>query len=115
MNVVLSLYHLSAKIREFPVRAFPLIIGRSPSADIAVDDRWASRRHCRLDLEQGRLVVRDLGSKYGTFVNDCLVRESALLPGDKLNVGLSTFVASYYLAPTQGAGVAAQAGCGKPR
>ena len=111
MNVVLSLYHLSAKIKEYQLRAFPLIIGRGATSDITLDDRWASRRHCRLDMDQGRLVVRDLGSKYGTFVNDCLVRESTLLPGDKLIVGLSTLIASYDLVPSQATSVDAHAVC----
>jgi pSer/pThr/pTyr-binding forkhead associated (FHA) protein len=41
------------------------------------------------------LLVRDLGSKHGTFVNDGQVTESVLKPGDKLNIGLTTLVAAY--------------------
>ena len=97
MNATFSLYSLSAKIRDFRVQVFPFVIGRSRDADIMLDDRWVSRRHCVIEEQDGRLVVRDLGSKHGTFVNDGLIRESVLLPGDKLNLGLTTLVAVYDL------------------
>ena len=46
-------------------------------------------------IDDGVLVVRDLGSKYGTFVNGRQIAEALLLPGDMLSVGLSNFVAVY--------------------
>ena len=52
-----------------------------------------SRRHCQLDEVGGLLVVRDLGSRYGTYVNGMRVAE-ARLPDDKLTVGLTSFVAT---------------------
>ena len=60
-----------------------------------LDDRWVSRRHWEVVDEEGVLVVRDLGSKYGTFVNGRPISQAALLPGDMLSVGLSNFVAGY--------------------
>jgi len=96
MNAILSLHH-TEEVQEFALRRFPLLIGRSMDADITLNDRWASRRHCEIDFRDERLVVRDLGSKHGTIVNDCAIIESPLLPGDRLTVGLSTFVASYEL------------------
>jgi pSer/pThr/pTyr-binding forkhead associated (FHA) protein len=77
---------------------FPMVIGRSPDADIRLDDRWVSRRHCELEMIAGCLFVRDLGSKHGILVNDMPVEESPLQPGDTLNVGLSTIVPAYETA-----------------
>jgi hypothetical protein len=47
-----------------------LTLGREPgTADFVVDDAGISRRHARLWLEDGSLVVEDLGSSNGTYVN----------------------------------------------
>jgi pSer/pThr/pTyr-binding forkhead associated (FHA) protein len=97
MNAIFSLYGLSAKVRDLRIHLFPLIVGRSRDADISVNDRWVSRRHCVIEESNGRLLVRDLGSKHGTFVNEGQITESFLLPGDKLHVGLTTIVAAYDL------------------
>lgn len=97
MNAIFSLYNLSSKVRDFRVDLFPFVIGRSPEAEMVLDDRWVSRRHCLIEEHGGRLVVRDLGSKHGTFVNAGLIHESVLLPGDKLTLGLTTLVADYDL------------------
>lgn len=110
MNARISLYYDSTKVRDFPLSGFPLVVGRSPQADIVLSDRWVSRRHCEIDLCDGCLVVRDLGSKHGTLVNDCRISESPLLPGEKLHVGLSTFVASYDVAAAEAADIGARDG-----
>jgi pSer/pThr/pTyr-binding forkhead associated (FHA) protein len=99
MNATISLYQFSAKVRELAVAQFPLIIGRSSHADITLNDRWASRRHCVIEEQTGRLCVRDLGSKHGTFINDARVTEGVLLPGDKLTVGLTALIADYQPLP----------------
>jgi pSer/pThr/pTyr-binding forkhead associated (FHA) protein len=41
------------------------------------------------------LFVRDLGSRNGSFVNGRYATESSLRPGDKLGVGVTTFVVFY--------------------
>ena len=58
------------------------------------------------------LVVRDLGSKYGTYVDESRVREACLWPGSKLTVGLNSFFVCYSL-PERGAGAAKEADQGK--
>ena len=62
-----------------------------------IDDRWLSRQHCHLFTVDGVLFVRDLGSRHGTFVNGQAIRESQVLPGDELCVGLTHFIAEYEL------------------
>ncbi|MBP88355.1 MAG: hypothetical protein CMJ64_16840 [Planctomycetaceae bacterium] len=95
MSVRLSVYRHRDQPEEVVVDRFPLVIGRSPDADITLDDRWVSRRHCELEMIDGVIVVRDLGSKHGILVNDSPVCESPLQPSDTLNVGLSRVVAVY--------------------
>jgi pSer/pThr/pTyr-binding forkhead associated (FHA) protein len=65
-------------------------IGRDESADFALSDPHASRRHCAAKLTNGSAVVRDLESSNGTFVNNQQVIGSAELgPGDDLLVGVT--------------------------
>jgi pSer/pThr/pTyr-binding forkhead associated (FHA) protein len=44
------------------------VIGRSPSADIRVNDNRVSREHCVIELDGNRLYVTDLGGSNGTWV-----------------------------------------------
>lgn len=50
------------------------IVGRSRKADLRIDEGYVSRRHARLWVESGVLMVEDLGSANGTFVNGTKVR-----------------------------------------
>jgi pSer/pThr/pTyr-binding forkhead associated (FHA) protein len=71
----------------------PAILGRNPDAVVRLSDRWVSRFHCEIRRDRnGTLVVRDLSSKHGTFVNGRKVTESLLVPGDRLSVGLTSFL-----------------------
>ena len=70
-------------------------IGRAKRADFIVDAAMVSRLHCRLTASlDGPLVVEDLGSTNGTFVNDLRVKNSPLVPGDRLRVGRVEMVVS---------------------
>ena len=62
-------------------------VGRHPYSDIALDHITVSRRHCRIRLDSSGLSLRDLGSTNGSYVNDRLVEESSLNPGDRLMIG----------------------------
>ena len=80
---------------EVVVESFPVELGRGAEVAVRIDDRWLSRRHCRLDVEGGVVQVRDMASRHGTFVNGEPVGECQLLPGDELCIGLTHFVADY--------------------
>lgn len=59
------------------------IVGRSKKADLRIEEGFVSRRHARLWIESGGLMVEDLGSANGTFVNGSKVRDpTRLAPGD---------------------------------
>jgi predicted component of type VI protein secretion system len=73
----------------------PAIIGRGRSALITVPHALVSRQHCELVEQDGKLVVRDLGSLNGTYVADQRVTEAVLEPGGLLTVGTVTFRAVY--------------------
>jgi S1-C subfamily serine protease len=68
-----------------------LTVGRQPASDLAITgERWTmvSGLHARLEFEEGQLVVRDLDSRNGTFVNDERIEAAQLCSGDVLQLGL---------------------------
>ena len=67
-------------------------IGRDPSNVICVDSRSVSRRHCLIVRSEDEILIRDLDSLNGTFVNDVPIKERKLGKGDKIAVGDSVFV-----------------------
>jgi len=95
MKLNLSVRRSANQFTELVFERFPLVIGRSEDADITLDDRWASRRHCLIEAQDGILVVQDLGSKHGTLLNDAIISEAVLKPGDRLCIGLTTLTATY--------------------
>ncbi len=56
-----------------------VILGRSPSCDIPLEDSKVSRRHARITLTDGAYFLEDLGSTNGTFIN----RGKRLMPGTR--------------------------------
>lgn len=65
-----------------------LTLGRSPDADVLLEDAYASQFHLRLAVSDGRLLVSDLGSTNGTYVNGRRVTTPMpLSKGDAVQVG----------------------------
>lgn len=66
----------------------PIIVGRSPGADIVIAAGYVSGRHAKFQLMGQNLFVEDLGSTNGTTVNGAPVDSPiALKSGDVVNVG----------------------------
>lgn len=64
-----------------------LLIGRSGDADLIIPDPSLSRRHARLFLDGEQLMIEDLGSQNGTWVDGTRVRQTALvMPGALIKV-----------------------------
>jgi len=71
-----------------PVAQFPFVIGRGHESDLVVPDPMVSWQHALLQTDASRLLVRDLGSSNGTFLNGRRLFETAeLADGDLLRVG----------------------------
>jgi tetratricopeptide (TPR) repeat protein len=73
--------------REHRLREGTTLIGRDPSCDIAFPDPSLSRRHLECTLESGRILVRDLNTKNGTFLGSQRIEEARLPPGVPLRAG----------------------------
>src|SRR5947209_8079186 len=74
--------------KSFPVTGTgPVVIGRGHKTATQLADAHVSRVHCEVKLEGGKVLVADLDSAGGTFVNGARVRQQPLQPGDVIQVG----------------------------
>jgi FHA domain len=68
------------------------VLGRGDQADIVLEDSFASSRHARLVPHGDVIVLEDLGSTNGTYLNDEPLRgPQPLHPGDRIRIGDSAF------------------------
>jgi hypothetical protein len=63
------------------------VIGRAPSCDFVIGHASISRRHAMLARDGERVIVTDLGSTNGTFVNGRWISQVEVVPGDLLQLG----------------------------
>jgi FHA domain-containing protein len=69
-----------------------LVLGRGDRAEIRLEDPFASSRHARIFLQGNAVVVEDLGSTNGTYLNEeVLQTPRPLHPGDRVRIGDSEF------------------------
>jgi pSer/pThr/pTyr-binding forkhead associated (FHA) protein/NADPH-dependent 2,4-dienoyl-CoA reductase/sulfur reductase-like enzyme len=74
--------------KRFELLGSVISIGRDPAADISLRDPAVSGTHAQIAELDGRLYLRDLGSRNGTYANRRLVSEPHLLQdGDVIHVG----------------------------
>src|ERR687894_851906 len=71
----------------FPVEGERMRIGRSPDAEIFLDDVTVSRNHALLVRRRDGLYIDDLGSLNGTYVNRRRIESPKLSNGDELQIG----------------------------
>ena len=73
--------------QSFPLEGERLTIGRSPDAEIFLDDVTVSRDHAVLVRRSGEWFLDDSGSLNGTYVNRRRIESHKLTDGDELQVG----------------------------
>lgn len=66
----------------------PVVIGRSPSSDIVIDEPYVSASHACFTIQGPALVLEDLGSTNGTMVNGHIIEQPVTLRDtDEVQVG----------------------------
>lgn len=78
---------LDGRDQIFLISSSEIVIGRKGDADLVVSHQHVSRRHAKLVAVNGGHQLVDLGSTYGTFVNDQRVERCILRHGDKVLFG----------------------------
>lgn len=81
------------------IGATPLVIGSGEGASLVLDDGKVSRKHCEVRLGARGFLVKDLGSRNGTFFEGSAVHELAVPPGAILRVGSTHLALSAVDAP----------------
>src|ERR1700723_694156 len=78
--------------REFPLPPdLVIVIGRVNDADLLLLDEKISRKHAKISTHGGRVMIEDLASRNGTFVNGGKISGAMeLQEGDKIMLGSST-------------------------
>lgn len=77
--------------RKYNLEKNTVIIGRSSKCDIQVDQESVSRNHAKLINNGEDVVLCDMGSTNGTYINDELVHERALSDGNLIKIGRTIF------------------------
>ncbi|MGH9805040.1 MAG: FHA domain-containing protein, partial [Candidatus Acidiferrales bacterium] len=81
-------------LKEVPVGSTAVTIGRLPNNTVAIDNPAVSGQHARVIVAGGQVMVEDLNSRNGTFVNNQAVTKHALQEGDVIRIGKHTL--TYY-------------------
>ena len=94
MQVMLKVLSGSHEGRELNVSGEKFLIGRSESCQLRPKSESVSRKHCIIVLKDNRVLIQDLKSRNGTYVNDKRLptdKAKVLSGGDKLRVGKLNF------------------------
>src|ERR1044071_3097712 len=72
---------------EIELKAGTNTIGRGFANDFKIPDPSVSGSHCSILIDSGNVIIKDLGSTNGTYVNRAPVTEATLLPGQTIHLG----------------------------
>ncbi len=78
--------------QEFLMSKSEITIGRSTINDIQLAGSRISRFHARIDCSPSGCTLADLGSSNGTYLNGSRIDKASLTPGDRIQIGGSSFV-----------------------
>ena len=92
MNVNLVLLKKDGTTKQFALPSAVTSIGRRQDCDFCLPLSMVSRKHCELNLDKGQVMIRDFGSRNGTFLNGKRIEESRVSAGDLLQIGPVKFV-----------------------
>lgn len=89
----MTLYRLTGTLQPlvFDLHSGVNTVGRNPTNDCVIHEASVSSFHAEVDVQENGVVVRDLQSTNGTFVNDEPVTERAIQPGQIAQFGTVTF------------------------
>ena len=75
-------------VSVIPLDQDVILLGKSSNAGIVLDNPYVSRQHAQIVRHEGRFLIRDLGSKNGTFVNGSQVGNEGqqLQSGDRVDL-----------------------------
>lgn len=91
MTVALVTFSRSGARKEFTIANGTTVIGRKTDADLRIPISEISRAHCELLVEGDEVILRDLDSSNGTFLNEEEISEAKVKAGDRIRLGPVVF------------------------
>ncbi len=93
-NGTLTLTILDGHLKgeSFNLTNFPLVIGRDPSCDLFLNDRTVTRRHASVDIIDNEVVICDLNSMNGTWIDGKSCDRAILKDGSIVQIGVFNMV-----------------------
>ena len=85
-----------------------MIVGRAVNSDVPIYDPTISRQHAQLSVKDGGVLVKDLGSSNGTFLNGSKITEAVATPNDVVMFGKVSFYVREVAKPSEAPKPAAQ-------
>jgi len=73
--------------RAFPLRQGSYVLGRAKDADLQLQLETISRRHALVTVSGEEVIIEDLQSRYGTFVNGKRIESVAIAIGARIVIG----------------------------
>ena len=77
--------------QKWPIFEYALI-GSDSTCHIQLNLPNISKRHARLEIKANKLIIQDMRSEDGTYVNSAQIIESVLSDGDLITIGFADFV-----------------------
>ena len=94
-NCILTIIEGGKKGEVYSILSFPFKIGRMSDNDIVFEDKRVSRYHAEILITDGAYIIRDIGSRNGTLVNDVRVTNINLKSSDRITIGNTTLLFDY--------------------
>jgi pSer/pThr/pTyr-binding forkhead associated (FHA) protein len=98
-SAVSLIHHAAEGTQTIPLEPGTYRVGTGSDCALILDDPSVSEAHCEIEVIGDRVVVRDLGSAFGTSIDGVPIQEDVLRPGQRLQVGTVEF--SYAVRPAQ--------------
>lgn len=92
MDVNLVLFKKDGSQKAFSLPSDTTIIGRRHDCDLCIPLTVVSKRHCQLNQNKEAVIIRDLDSRNGTFLNEKRINETTVQAGDYIRIGPLTFL-----------------------
>lgn len=86
------LFYTDGFIKKFPLKKATVTIGWSSKNDLTIKEEFVSNQHIRIAVKENFIVVNDLDSTNGTYVNGGKIKEAVIKIGESFSIGGKEFI-----------------------